>query len=313
MSAHAATPPSLSLHRSIVAPDYLLSLALSPDGRWVACTSYDERVHIRDTGSLELVKSVRVGKRPGALAFSPDSKLLVAGASTLAAFATGTWKKTGTYKGHRRQVACAAFSMDGSRVFGGGHSDVSPYDNSVRAWDVATAQELGRWEARGSVCALAAAPDGSALAVATQSGQIMSLDPVTLEPRWQGSPDRWTNTLRFSPSGRLYGTSSDQLLFEIDVATGASRQILPATRYGADLAISPDGALAFIAVAHGGDPQGSFIGAVDIEAQQIVSTHPLSSAIPGGIAVAPDGRRAFVIQRSPDALLVFEVQGGSPR
>lgn len=304
--------PSFSLHRSIKPPASLLSVAASPDGRFIACTSFDERVHVWDAASLDLVRSVRIGKRPKAIAFSPDSTLLVAGASTLAALSTGTWKKAGTYKGHRREVARAAFSVDGSRLFGGGHSDVSPFDNSVRAWDVATAQEVARWEATGSVCALAAAPGGDTLAVATQSGQTMLLDAVTLTPRWESPPECRTNALWFSPAGRLHGTHSHALLFEIDLATGVQREILPAMRYGADLALSPDGTMAFIAVAHGGDPDGSFVAVADIEARQIVSTHPLGPAAPRGIVLAPDGRRAFVIQHFPDALLVLDIQHGSP-
>jgi WD40 repeat protein len=295
---------NFAIERTITPPDSLLSLASSPDGRWIACTATDERVHVWDAASFEIAKAIRIGKRPKAIAFSSDSSLLAAGASTLVTFVTGTLKKGATVKGHRREVSRAAFSPDGTRIYGGGHSDVSPFDNSVRVWDLSTAQELARWEPSGSVCALCVSPDGATVAIATRSGQAMLLDAQTLTPRWEDPPEIRTSALRFTPSGRLLGTFSHALLFELDLGTGAERVLAPPLRFGTDLAISPDGTIAFVAVAHGGAAAGSLVAAVDVESGQVVATHDLGQAIPRAIALLPDSRVVVALE-APKALLVL--------
>ena len=299
-------PLTFALVHDVEARDSTLALALSPDGRLLGTTGNDQKLRVRDATTLAELKAIQVGKRPKSLCFSPDCQTVVAGSTSLAAWSCGTWKRRSAFRGHRREVARAVFSPDGTRLWGGGSSDVSPSDNSVRCWDFATETELWQWTPRGSVCALAVSPDGATVAVATSSGTTMLLDAATGAPRWSDPPEARTNALVFTPSGRLLGTQHHALLFDYDLTTGAQREIVPAAGVGMALAVAAEGEVVFIASAHGGAPEDSQVQAIDLPSGETVWRATLGRSVPTGLAVTADARRVHLSQTFRDRLLVFE-------
>jgi len=296
---------TFTLRHTIPVTDSLLSLAVSPDGRWLAATATDQKLHIWDTVTLAEIKTIHVGKRARALCFSPDASLVVAGSGSLGAWSTASWKRVQSFKGHRRSVAVAAFSTNGAAIYGGGSSDVSPFDNTLRMWDTATGEERQRWQAYGSVRALAVSPDGRSIALATESGQTMLLDATTCEPLWIDPPEARTSSLAFTPDGQLLGTPYHALLCDHDLATGAQRELMPAPPYAAMVKVSADGLFAFLACGNGGDPAARMVAAVELATKTIPWSASLG-AMPRGLQLSPDGRRLYVYQYFPDQLVVFE-------
>nr|WP_255215987.1 PQQ-binding-like beta-propeller repeat protein [Pseudenhygromyxa sp. WMMC2535] len=287
--------------------DAPLSLACSPDGRWVATTGDDKKLRVRDARTLDELEARHVGRRPAALCFSPDSQRVAAGATGLTTWDTSSWKRAQAFKGHKRDVARAVFSPEGTKLYSGGSSDKSPFDNTLRCWDAATGAELQRWEAQGSICALALSPDGASLAVATTNGQTMLLDTETCTPRWTDPPEARTSALAFASDGRLFGTLDHALLFTYDLATGAQQPLVPALRYGTALAISQDATAAFVACGSGGAPEGAVVAAIDLSTGSVTSTAALGpAALPRGVALSPDGQRLYVAHTRPNRLVVFE-------
>lgn len=296
---------SYTLILDVDARDSTLALALSPDGRLLATTGNDQKLRVRDAGTLAELKALQVGKRPKALCFSPDSQVVVAGATSLTAWSTSSWKRLAAFKGHRREVMRATFSPDGRRLWGGGHSDVSPFDNSVRCWEFATESEQWQYTPHGSVCALAVSPDGATIAVATTAGVMMLLDAATGAPRWPDLGEARANGLVFTPSGRLLGTHGFAPLFEHDLTTGARRALLPAGGAGLALALDGAGDVVFIASAHK-EPEDNQIQAIDLVSGETLWRAALGRSVPTGLAVSADGRRVYVSQIFRDRLLVFE-------
>ncbi|MET7887814.1 NB-ARC domain-containing protein, partial [Streptomyces avermitilis] len=125
--------PSPSLHRSLAGhTEWVTSVAISPDGTWLATTSRDETARIWDrvtgtctatlTGHTDWVESV---------AIAPDGTWLATGGydGTVRFWDRNTGTCTATLTGHTRMVTSVAIAPDGTWLATGG------YDGTVRFWD----------------------------------------------------------------------------------------------------------------------------------------------------------------------------------
>ncbi len=113
--------------------DRIISLGISPDGRYIASGSYDQAIRIWDLASGERLH-VLTGHNlaVSGVAFSPDSALL-ASSSYDESIKVWNWakeKELCTLKGHAGFVYSVAFADGGSKLVSGG------YDGTVRTWDL---------------------------------------------------------------------------------------------------------------------------------------------------------------------------------
>jgi WD40 repeat protein len=138
------------------------SVALSPDGRWLASGSGDQTVRLwsletrRELPALraEHVDAVRC------VAFSPDSRQLASASydGTVMVRDVQTGRLLFRLEGHVGQVNSVCYSRDGSRIASGSS------DRTIKVWDAATGQELLTLEGHsGSVTCLAFSADGRRL------------------------------------------------------------------------------------------------------------------------------------------------------
>lgn len=129
--------------------------AVSSDGRWLASGTAEMRpsgeLTLWDAFSGEEVYTLAASRSPVVhVAFSPDGRQLVSGASGVSRFAcmpvlgyepirvwdTATGQSRLTLKGHTGFVNGVAYSPDGRRILTVGH------DNTARLWDATTGQEV---------------------------------------------------------------------------------------------------------------------------------------------------------------------------
>jgi WD40 repeat protein len=232
------------------------SMALSPDGRWIAaggwlhkeCAGRCGEIRLFDfsTGRLvALLNKGHVGVVSG-LAFSRDGKLLMSG-SGLQDLTAIIWdvenrKMLHQLRGHTDQIYALGFSPDKERAYSGG------YDRTVKMWSVRDGKEIMSLTGhKDKVQSLAVSPTDGTLATGGWDGETRL---------WDGRTGRYirsiqnqgalVGSLNFTPDGKLLvsGTGGTAVAFVWEVATG--KTVATYNKHDNVVvasAISPDGRL----------------------------------------------------------------------
>lgn len=151
------------------------ALALSPDGRRLACGHDSEtvRVSLRDAESGEVITSQRgTGQRFGRLAFSPTGTLIAGVAGPrLHVWEVPSLEPIADKQVSRRHFQSLAFTPDGHYL-----ATVSN-DETVRFWDVETWAEAVTFTWKiGPMLQICFAPDGLRAAASSRKGRIVVWD-----------------------------------------------------------------------------------------------------------------------------------------
>ena len=189
------------------------ALAISPDNQTLISASGEDRtIRLWNLGSGELMKTqgANVGSITEAI-FSPDGQTLITGSigndRYIQFWDATTLALLKTYP-QQPNIFGLAMTPDGNTL-------LAAVRNYVKAWDVASGQEL--WNVKGpalDINMIAVSPNGRLVATANKEGTIMLFDVkngklLKTLPTQNG----WVLALAFSPDGQyLYGGGEDKTI-----------------------------------------------------------------------------------------------------
>ncbi len=299
-----------------------LGVAFSPDGKMLASAGFGAGAKVKlwttRTGERsQTLEGAWVGWR--SVAFSPDGKRLAAvgdgrqpaehgGGEPFRLWDAGTGEPIWTAPAVEppAEFFAVAFSPDGKFLAVGGRSPASfgGYDAKIgvlRLHDPRSGKLLRSITGLDDVWALAFAPDGKALAVATNSDNLVSLFETTNWALTESIPVGGPTSLAFSPDGRTLAVGSMSvepagIVTILDLAGKAQpRHLAPQPESVLAVALSPDGKH----LATGGYDKTARV--YDAETG-VLKRSRTTIRWANAVAFSPDGT-ILAIGTSPDALL----------
>jgi WD40 repeat protein/class 3 adenylate cyclase len=266
----------------------------SPDGRWIATSSFDNTVRIWDAQTGE-VRFTLFHDGPVTQAdWSPDSTRLVTGSSAATVWevteAGGEKLLSLSAQDAGAGVQGVAFSPDGDRVMTGDAGITA-----VKVWDVSRAGDAEWANLPGDpdwISSVAFRPSGGEVVASGENGSVAVWDPETGRAirsfRAHRSP-RDTDVigaLDISPDGALVATAgSDQTVRVSDAVTGNEVFSVPLRGFIEELDWSPDGRLLAIAATEKG-----VIRIVDRSGAEVAELREESGFGVLDLQFSPDGR-----------------------
>ncbi len=196
--------------------EWVMEALWSPDGRYLASTSFSGAVTVRD-----LVKDRRVGSFSArdvayTVAFHPVAPLLAWGAydGTIRLVDLRSGQTVQTIQANEGGVLYVTFTPDGGRIVGTGE------DGVIRFFDPESGQQVQAIEAHAAgITAVSFSPDGARMISGGDDAHSRLWDLASGELLHEASPHGgWINFSTFLPDGRYLtvGTDDDVLVWGAD-------------------------------------------------------------------------------------------------
>jgi serine/threonine protein kinase len=179
----------------------VMSVAFSPDGRFILSGSMDKTLKLWDAATGNEVRTFTgAGGFVRCVAFSPDGRFVLGGGedNTLRLWETATGREVRAFKGHSDRVLSAAFSPDGRFIVSGSG------DRTARLWETATGKVLQTFSGhKGWVYAVAFSPDGRQVFTGSSDMTARLWDAATgKEVRDYKNANASITSLALAPDGR---------------------------------------------------------------------------------------------------------------
>ena len=260
-----------SLEQTATLEGEVHAAALSPDGTTLAAAS-GTTVKLWDVAAGAILGTLEDEIDIQSLTFSPDGAILATGSTRAVKLWDVTQGQTiAALQGHAERIPSVAFSPDGATLAAG--SD----DNGAWLWDVATWENVARFDDPAMAYAVAFSPDGGTLVSMSNQDFVLrdlATKNVALIPR----PTWPVLSLAFSPDGATLAEASASTRLW-DLVTGWDVSTL---EYRARaVAFSPDGDVLALG--------GNEIRLWDVARSLSIATFDAQLSAVRSLALSPDG------------------------
>lgn len=268
----------------------ILSAAFSPDGRFVATASFDQKVILWDThAGAELLRLPHPLPVIG-VSFSSDSKrVLTAAPDRARLWDLAAQRELCGFENSGIELKSAVFSSQGDLVITGWK------DGSVLTHEASTGTVVRKFQIQNRIHVARPSPDGTVVAVVVDAHTVELHDAVSgAELRtcpWPVNTEFPFGSLAFSPDGRFIATAggTEPFAFLWDAKSGAEvKRFAAHSEWVKSVAFSPDGTQLL-----SGSRDGSvslWTVATGAEVRRLDGPHRSQSPAVFTVSFSPDGR-----------------------
>lgn len=181
------------------------SIALSPDGRWVASASVDTTMILWDIKSRRIIRKWQSHEAVWHIKFSPDSSRLAAGGDDgqLDIWSVEDGNQLATLQGSTHRITSLDWSPDGAKLA------YSSDDSITRVWD--TKKYVLLHSFKGQSSSVSFSHDGRWLATSGTTCRVWSLDAPKKGGPKQSQPHRQLRTRRGIVRGVAFDYTAPRL------------------------------------------------------------------------------------------------------
>jgi serine/threonine protein kinase len=215
-----------------------LTVAFSPNGRWIASGSHEGPVTVWEVKTGKQMATMQTEGGVSSAGFSPAGNLIVTGGDSTRVWDTVTGKEVALLQ-HNGYVFNATFSPCGNLVVTAGK------DHTVRIWEAATGRAVSRMDCDDTVVRAVFSPDGKWIGSGSNDHQVRVW---AAPPRHHAKPvaimrhNDAVHDIAFSPDGKwVVSSSGDQTACVWDSLTGRELSRIQHTDRAWCVAFSPDG------------------------------------------------------------------------
>lgn len=292
------------------------TLAFSPDSARIAGLSLVRQIRIWDLASGKILLTTLPPPQVLGLSYTPDGKALATatGDNSILFLGLTSGEELGSIKGQPGDCRSLAFLGDGKKIVTGGSAQTLKLWDAETKKEIETLRQLERTEDMPIPLAMAAAGDGSLIALTTEDKGIIVRDGLTgaVKANFKDHEDAVT-CVAFSPDQKtLASGSADKTIKLWDVAAGKERATLKGhTNWIYALAFSQDGKTLL---------SGAYDKTIrlwDVENAKELGSIEAHRGSVRAVAISPDGKmiasggsdRTVKVWNAADRELKFAVKG----